>query len=142
MGRTVMIARILLGVIFLVFGIDFLYPYLPAQQASPAGTAFLEALLGTGYLFQLVKIIEMGSAILLITGWRPALGVALVAPIVLNIALYHLILDPNGIMVGLLIAILEAFLLWAYRDAFMPLLRRSGLPARSPTVAALRRAQA
>lgn len=122
MPKLVTAARVLLGLLLIAFGVDYFYHFLPiAGELTPEGEAFLMALINTGYLFTLIKSIEIAAGVLLLTGFRPQLGAALVAPVALNIALYHLMLDPNGAGIAAALVGLEAFLLWAYRDAFAPL---------------------
>jgi putative oxidoreductase len=124
MHRAVVIARVLLGFVFAVFGLDFFFHFLPPLpgQPSAAGNAFLEALLATGYLFPLIKGIEITAGLLLMAGFLVPLALALLGPIVLNIFLFHLVLDHSGLVLAVAIALLEAFLLYAYRDAFRGLL--------------------
>jgi len=129
MKKLVTTTRILLGLIFTVFGLDFFLHFMPAGAVSEAGGAYLEALFNTGYMFPVIKSIELGAGLLLLTGYRPQLGLALLAPITFNIALYHLFLDPNGIILGMLVAALEVFLLWAYRDAFKSLFQATKVHA-------------
>lgn len=123
MPKPVTAARVLLGLMLIAFGVDWFYHFIPVSgQTTPQGEAFLTALVNTGYLFTLIKSIEIAAGVLLLTGFRPQLGAALMAPVALNIALYHLLLDPNGVVFAAPVVGLEAFLLWAYRDAFAPLL--------------------
>lgn len=133
MTKAVTLARLAFGLIFVVFGLDYFLTFLPALgDPSPQGMAFLEAIMATGYLFPLIKAIEIGAGLLLLSGWRAPLGLVLLAPIVLNIALYHLMLDRTGLWLGLTVAVLEAFLLWAFRDCFRPLLQASSESAYRP----------
>jgi putative oxidoreductase len=121
---AVVIARILLGMLFVVFGSDFFLHFLPEVEASKSGVAFLEALFATGYMFYVIKIIEIGAGVFLLAGFRVPLALALLAPIIFNIALYHFFLDLNGIAIAIVsvIVALELFLLWSHRQAFMGLL--------------------
>jgi len=116
--RLVTLCRILLGLLFLTFGSDYFLHFLPEQPISKAGGAFLEALLATGYLFVVIKVIETAAGILLLAGRFVPLALGLLAPIALNIVLYHVFLDPNGRWIGLSAGLLEAVLLVAYRQAF------------------------
>src|SRR5690348_861826 len=120
MGRRTVLklepaARISLGVISVIFGADFFLHFLPEQPISDRGAAFLEALLKTGYLFPLIKAIEIGAGLMLLAGRGTPLALALLAPIALNIALYHVALDPNGRVIGLTAVLLECVLLAAHR---------------------------
>lgn len=115
-------ARIVLGALLLVFGADYFFHFMPELPFTEKGGAFLEALLATGYLFPLIKLIEIGCGLLLISGRAVPLALALLSPVVLNIALYHLFLDPNGLLFGGAVSVLQAFLLWRYRSVFRGLL--------------------
>jgi putative oxidoreductase len=131
MPKPVTAARVLLGLLLIAFGADWFYHFLPiAGESTPRGEAFLNALVETGYLFTLIKSIEIAAGVLLLTGLRPQLGAALFAPVALNIALYHLLLDPNGILFAAPVVLLDAYLLWAYRAALAPL--RAARPAEAP----------
>jgi len=118
MNRLVTVARILLGLIFTIFGLDYFLHFMPELPVSEAGGKFLEAVFATGYLFPVIKVIEIGAGLLLLSGYLTPLALALLSPIVTNIALYHLFLDPNGAVLGAAVGILEAALLWAHRDSY------------------------
>ena len=142
MNALVMIARILLGLIFTVFGLDYFLHFMPELPVSEAGGKFLEAIFSTGYLFPAIKVIETGAGLLLLSGFATPLALALLAPIVTNIALYHFFLDPNGIVLATAVVILEVGLVWAYRDSYKGLFeaRRQGREA-FPVVSAPTRAE-
>jgi hypothetical protein len=107
--------RVALAVIFLVMGADYFVSFLPEAPSSPRGTAFLEALLATGYLFPLIKIVEIACGLLLLSGRAVLPALLLVAPVSVNIALYHAVLDRNGAWLGFLASGLTFLLLWPFR---------------------------
>ena len=128
MGRAVLVARILLGLIFLAFGINYFIPFLPPPEPSEAGGAFLGALLATGYLFPFMKIVDILCGILLLIGrWVP-LALTLLAPIIINIVLYHVFLDSAGLVMATVILALEIFLVWSYRGSFSGVLDGNAQP--------------
>ena len=130
MRKVAAIGRILLGLIFTVFGLDYFLHFMPEMQVSKGGGAFLEALFITGYMFPAVKLIEIVSGLLLLSGRFAPLAISLLAPITFNIALYHIFLDANGREIALVVAALEILLLWAYRANFKGLLQASAQPGR------------
>src|SRR5580692_5784605 len=92
MKIAVLIARILLGLLFLVFGLNGFLNFIPVGQL-PSGLAgqFVTALLQSHYV-QVVCAFEVaGGALLLINRYVP-LGLTLLGPIIVNILLYHLLL--------------------------------------------------
>ena len=129
MSRIFTIARILLGLGFTVFALDYFVPFLPAQDPPPPeALPFLGAFAGSGFL-TLVKVIELGAGILLLTNRFVPLALALLAPIIVGIAAFHILLAPAGMPIVIAFVALELVLAWGYRAAFAPMLRARVAPA-------------
>ncbi len=118
-------ARIVLGLIFVIFGLNGFLNFLPMPPPPPAGGAFLGALFNTGYMFPIIKGIEVVTGVALLLGILVPLSLILLAPIVVNIVLYHTIIDPSGAPLALTVLFLDLFLAWNYREAYAPLFRKS-----------------
>lgn len=115
-------ARILLGLIYFVFGLNFFLNFIPndAQHGQVAGN-FLGGLFGTGYFFPFMKTVEVIlGAFLLIRLFVP-LSLVVLAPITINIFLFHAFLEPATVGMSAVMLVLNFTLLWAYRDYFKPL---------------------
>jgi uncharacterized membrane protein YphA (DoxX/SURF4 family) len=121
-SKLVLVARILLGLIFFVFGLNFFLHFLPQPPPPPAAAAFAGAMFATGYLFTLLKIVEVTSGLLLLVGRFVPLALALLAPVIVNIIMFHAFLAPAGLPIPILALALELGLAWAYRDAYRPML--------------------
>lgn len=122
-------ARILLGLIYLFFGLNYFFHFLPGappDAGSKAG-AFLGALFNSGYFFLFLKTIETIFGILLLIDWFAPLITILIFPVSLNILLFHVILAPapQGLVISFSIIILNIFLAWTYRDLYGPLVKRN-----------------
>jgi uncharacterized membrane protein YphA (DoxX/SURF4 family) len=126
-------ARLLLGLIFFVFGLNGFLHFLPQPPPPPAAAAFGGALLATGYMMILLKATEVIAGTLLLAGLFVPLALTLLAPVIVNIVAFHLFLAPgNYILVGVVLAS-EIFLAWSYRAAFAPMLHaRTPLGAAAP----------
>jgi uncharacterized membrane protein YphA (DoxX/SURF4 family) len=122
--------RLFLGLVFTVFGLNFFLHFLPTPAPPARAAAFAGALFGSGYLFPLLKTIEITAGLALLFGRFVPLALAVLAPIVINIVGFHLFLAPSGL--GLAVAILaaEIYLAWAYRAAFAPMLQARTQPAK------------
>ena len=120
-------ARLFLGLLFTVFGLNGFLGFLPQPEPNAAGGAFLGALAATGYMFPLIKGTEVIAGILLLSGRFVPLALTLLAPITVNILAYHVALDPGAGMPLTIIAI-QLFLAYAYRDAFRPMLAARAQP--------------
>jgi len=121
MKLAIVIARVLLGLIFVVFGLNGFLHFIPQPEMPQAAIAFFGGLAAAGYMLPLLFATQVVGGVLLLVGMVP-LGLLLVAPVIVNIVGFHLFVSPNGLGVALVVAALEVFLAWAYRDAFRPLL--------------------
>jgi uncharacterized membrane protein YphA (DoxX/SURF4 family) len=117
------VGRILLGLIFFVFGLNGFLNFIPRPPTMPEGAAaFSEALMKTGYLFPLIAGTQvLVGALLLLNRFVP-LALALIAPVIVNIIAFHAFLAPSGFGPGIVVLVLEIYLAWAYRKAYRPML--------------------
>src|SRR5262249_34985749 len=119
-------ARIVLGLMFFVFGLNGFFHFLPmGQHEGPAG-AFLGALAATGYMFPLIKGVEVIAGALLLAGRYVAFALTLLAPVVVNIIAFHLFLEPSSIGIPLIAIVLGAYLAWTERARYAPLFQSNG----------------
>jgi putative oxidoreductase len=118
MKIATLIARILLGLAFLVFGLNGFLNFIP-QQPMPDGLAkqFLVALVASHYVL-FVSAIEVISAILFLINRYVPLALTLLGPIVVNILLFHAFLAPSMILPGVLVAIFWFVVFYSHRSAF------------------------
>src|SRR5688572_12079452 len=92
------IARYLLGTIFFVFGLNGFLHFIPAPPPEPgAASTFLGGLFSAPYMLYLVKGIEVAGSLSLLTNRYAPLSLAVLAPITVNIVLFHAFLAPAGI---------------------------------------------
>ena len=117
----VVTARIVLGLIYSVFGLNFFLHFLPNPPSSggPAEN-FTSGLFQSGYFFPFLKGAEVILGGLLLAGTFVPLVLVILMPISLNILLFHVFLTDNAIMSVVIIA-LQLYLAWAYRDYYKPL---------------------
>jgi putative oxidoreductase len=88
--------RLFLGAIYLIFGLNFFFQFIPMPPPPEKLLTFIMALVGSGYLMLLVKVLEIVFGALLLGGLFVPLGLIVLAPISLNIFLVHLLLDGVG----------------------------------------------
>ena len=122
--KGVLVARLLLGLIFFVFGLNGFLEFLEQPEGTPEGDAFIAALRDTGYVMTLVKVIETACGALLLAGYFVPLALVLLAPIIVNIAGFHLFLDPSGSGLGTVAVVLalHIFLTTQYWTVYKPML--------------------
>ena len=131
------VVRVLLGLTFFVFGLNGFFNFLPApKEAMPEGAmTFIGALMGTKYMFPLVKGVEVLAGALLLSNRFVPLALTLLAPIVVNIVAFHTLLTPLN-PVAFAVLALELYLAWEYRAAFRPMLAARVAPAGQSAVGA------
>ena len=117
------VIRTLLGLMFVVFGSNAFLQFMPIPPLAdtPAGN-FLNALFISKYIYGIAAFQVIGGLLLLIGRYVP-LGLTLLGPVIVNIVLFHIFLDRSGLGVAAVVALLAAFLVWRYREAFAGLLR-------------------
>jgi putative oxidoreductase len=117
MKNAVLIARILMGLIFLIFGLNKFLNFIPAQM--PPGTAgqFAGILFTTHYLW-IIAIIEIVCGVLFLLNRYVALALTLVGPVLVNILIFHTLMQPSGLPVGLVVAICWFTVFSFHRAAF------------------------
>lgn len=118
---AVLVARVLLGLPFFVFGLDFFLKVLPmpTPQFPEIATGYITALGASGYM-KVVKVLEVIGGAFVISGRLVPLGVVILSPIAVNILLFEVcLLGQPGL--GVLLTGLCFFLVWAYRSHFLPL---------------------
>lgn len=124
MGKVALIARIILGLIFFVFGLNGFFHFIQPPPMGEEAMAFMGALFATGYFFPVLKIFEIVSGALLLSGRFVPLALLFLAPIVLQIFLFHVFLSPDaGFPLAILVLILELYLgLVVYRSSYSEVL--------------------
>ncbi len=115
-------ARIILGLAYTVFGLNFFFHFLPQPPSTEAMGAITGAIYSTGYMFQFIKITEIVGGLMLLSGMFVPLSLVILAPITLNIVLMHGFLDPSGIALGLLLFVIHVFLGIRYLNFYRPML--------------------
>ena len=94
------VARVLMGVPFLVFGLNGFLHFLPTPPMPAAAGAFVGALAASGYLFPVLKTVEVAAALLLLSGRFVPLALTLLAPVLVNIVAFHAALAPTALAPG------------------------------------------
>lgn len=114
--------RIVFGGLFVFSGLNKLIGFMDLPPMPAGAAAFIGALAGTGYMLPLIGVIETVFGGLIIAGRFVPLALTVLAPLVVNIVLFHILLEP---MLPVVVILLfgELFLAWRSREAFAGVLR-------------------
>jgi uncharacterized membrane protein YphA (DoxX/SURF4 family) len=113
-----LIARLLLGLTFVVFGLNGFLNFL-SMGPMPSGLAgqFIGALILSHYYWVVAALQLVGGVLLLVNRFVP-LGLVLLGPVIVNIILYHVFLNPVGIGLAIVVTILWFIVFYAHRQYF------------------------
>jgi len=125
MKIVILIARLLLGLVFLVFGLNGFLGFLN-MGPPPTGLAgqFMGALFLSHYYWVVAALQIVGGVLLLANRFVP-LALVLLGPVIVNILLYHAFLNPNGAVLALVVAILWFVVFYAKRQYFSGIFAQS-----------------
>lgn len=122
MKIAVIIVRTLLGLAFVVFGLNAFLQFMPAPPPQGLAGDFTKALFVSHYFYVVAVLQIVGGALLLLGRFVP-LGLTLLGPVIVNILLFHIFLERSGLLIAVVVSALALFLLWAYRSAFRGLIQ-------------------
>jgi hypothetical protein len=140
-SKILVVARVLLGLAFTVFGLNFFLHFLPQPPPPPEAGVFLGALFA-GKIFSIIKPIEIAAGLALLGNRFVPLALTLLAPIEIGILAFHGVFEPSGLPIVLVLVALTVFLAWSYRAAFAPMLHARVEPTAAEPVASHRTATA
>jgi uncharacterized membrane protein YphA (DoxX/SURF4 family) len=122
MKIATVIARVLLGLIFAVFGSNAFLHFMPMPPPPPGLVGeYLRAISASGYIY-VIGAFQVIAGLLLLIGRFVPLALTILAAMIVNIWCFHILLAPAGFEPAIVVTILELFLVWRYRDAFAGIL--------------------
>jgi hypothetical protein len=116
------IARDLLGLVFLIFGLNGFLHFIPMPPPAGLGGQFLGALFVSHFLV-VVFLLELIPAILLLLNRHVPLALVLLGPVIVNIFLFHAFMEPSGLPLALVVVVLWLIVAASVRSAFEGIFR-------------------
>jgi putative oxidoreductase len=117
MKVVVIVARVLLGLMFVVFGLNPFLKFIPTPPMSGVAGEFLGALISSHYVY-VVGAVQVISGALFLAGRYLPLAIALSGPVIVNIIAYHLTMQLAGSQLAILAILCWVVLFWAFRGYF------------------------
>jgi putative oxidoreductase len=123
MNTAAAIARVVLGLVFVVFGMNGFLNFMPLAPVPALAGQFAGALIESHYMV-VVLTLEVLSGLLLVTNSYALLATTFIAPVIVNILLFHIFMAPAGLPVAALVAALWVVSAYPYRALLSPLFQR------------------
>ena len=117
MKIATLIARVLLGLLFLVFGLNGFLHFSPMTPPTGLAGQYMGVLFLSHYLAVVFLLQIIGGALLLANRFVP-LALVLLGPVLVNILLFHSLMAPEGLPMALFATVLWAILFYSVRRAF------------------------
>lgn len=122
MKIAVIIVRVLMGLLYLFASIVVLFKIAPQPELTGTTKTFMDGINASGYLLPLIKITELICGISFVTGYFVPLATIVIAPITLNILLFHIFVDTAGLPVAVFLLLANLFVAFANIEKYQPLL--------------------
>lgn len=110
MKELTIIARLLLGALFIVTGLNGFFHFLPTPVMIGKEEEFMLGLMASGYFFPFLMGTQVFCGVLLVTGAFVPLALVILAPIVVNIFLFHLMISHKGLPLAIIVGVFETYL--------------------------------
>jgi putative oxidoreductase len=117
MKIVTLIARLLLGLIFVVFGLNGFLNFISGPMPTGLAGQFVGALVQSHYFWVVAALQVAGGALLLVNRFVP-LALVLLGPVIVNIILYHVLLNPSGAVPAIVVVILWGIVFYGHRQYF------------------------
>ncbi len=124
MKIAALISRVLLGIVFAVFGLNGFLHFIP-QGPMPTGLAgqFVGVIFASHY-YVAVFAVQLACGVLFLVNRYVPLALTFIAPVIVNILLFHMLMNPGGIGPGALVTLLWIVTAWSHRAAFAGILKK------------------
>ncbi len=117
MKVATLVARFLLGLMFIIFGLNGFLHFLPMPAPTGQAGQYMGALFNS-HMLVIVFIIQLISGVLLLANRFVPIALVLLGPVIVNILLYHALMEPAGILPGMVAFILWLLVFYSVRSAF------------------------
>ena len=119
-AKLPIIARVLLGLPMVVFGLMGLLNLMPPPPDLPENLkTFMAGMMATQYLFPLVKLTETICGLAILTGFFVPLALVVLAPVMLNIVLVNAFMTPSQLALPIVLGLLTVYLAF-FTDQYSP----------------------
>ncbi|MBX3102934.1 MAG: hypothetical protein KF690_10530 [Bacteroidetes bacterium] len=118
MKRISLILKILLGLIFTVFGANYFFWFLPAPPPVPGPATDLGIIMANSHWMTVVKVIEIACGLMLLANFYAPLALILITPVTVNIVLFHMLLHPEGLPIAIIVLVINVVLLFLHKNHY------------------------
>jgi putative oxidoreductase len=102
-----LVARILLGLIFLIFGLNGFLHFIPMPPPTGVAGQFFASIFASHYWVVIFGVQILGGLLLLLRRFVP-LALVILGPVIVNIFFFHALMAPAGLPLAIVVVVLWA----------------------------------
>lgn len=123
-NKILFVVSLLFGLMFINAGLNKFFNYMPVPDDLPEEmikimTAYMEI----GWLLPLIAVAEIVGGALFITNKYRALGAIIIFPVMIGIVLTHIVNEPSGLPIALVLLAINLWAIWENREKYLPMIR-------------------
>src|SRR4051812_10350838 len=118
MKIAVIVVRTLMGLLFIFGSVTYLFNLIQPPELTGNVKTFMDGVIATRYLMPLIKVTELVCGIAFVSGQFVPLASILIAPIIVNIFMFHAFVDTTGLPVAIALVLANLFLAYSNWDKY------------------------
>ncbi len=122
MKIAAIIVRTLMGLLLIFASVVVLFKLVPQPELTGNVKIFMDGINASGYLLTLIKVTELVCGLAFVIGRFVPLASVVIAPVIVNIFLFHAFVDTSGLPVAIFLVLANSFVAYANWDKYKPLL--------------------
>lgn len=122
-NKILFVISLLFALMFINSGLNKFFHYMPTPEMPLGAQALMMAFSKSGWLIPLLAVVEIIGGILFIPPKTRALGAIMLLPITVGIFLFHAINAPDGLVIGLVFLLINAYIILENRQKYLPMLQ-------------------
>ncbi len=112
-----------MGILFLFGSISYLLNLMPQPELTGNVKLLMDGMNATGYMMPLIKYTELACGLAFVTGYFVPLATVVIAPVIINILLFHAFVEPSGTPIAIFLVLANSFVAFANWEKYRPLLK-------------------
>lgn len=122
--KILLVVSILFGLMFINSGLNKFFNYMPMPEDLPQNMIdLMTAMMTFGWLMPLLAIAEITGGILFMIPKLRALGAIVIFPVMVGIVLTHIVNEPSGLLMALILFAIELWVIYENREKYMPMIK-------------------
>lgn len=124
MNKVIQVLRFLFAIFFIFSGLGYFIGFMPLPEMTGAAKQLIDAMVNSGYLMNFIKVTELVGGVLLLFDFLAPLALTFLAPIMLNILIFNIALNPAAIVMTIILTLIYLVIVWNYRARFTNLIHK------------------